>query len=69
MVDRIVSCERRWRQMISKKSELILARLIKDVVEDEGCYISGINLDNLSIQVDGPDEVISNCVKAVNDIL
>ena len=55
--------------METKKSEFILAQLIKDVVEEEGCYISGIDLDDLSIQVDGPDEVIGSCVRAVNEII
>ena len=51
------------------ESELILAQLIKNVVEEEGCYISGIDLDSLSIQVDGPDEIINNCVRAVNELI
>ena len=55
--------------MNTTEGQLILAKLIKNVVEEEGCYISGIDLEDLSIQVDGPDEVINNCVRAVNEII
>ena len=44
--------------MENTTSEIILASLIKDAVEAEGCHISGVDLEKLSIEVDGPDEVI-----------
>ena len=52
-----------------KTSELILASLIKDAVESEGCYITGVNFENLSIKVDGPDESVGSCARAVAEIL
>jgi hypothetical protein len=55
--------------MKNTTSEIILASLIKDAVESEGCYITGVDFEGLSIEVDGPDEVIGNCVKAVTEIM
>jgi hypothetical protein len=55
--------------MENTTSEIILASLIKDAVEAEGCHISGVDLEKLSIEVDGPDEVIHDCAKAVEEIL
>ena len=48
---------------------LILASLIKDAVESEGCHITGVDFKELSIEVDGPDEVIHHCARAVEEIL
>ena len=55
--------------MIYKSSEAIAAKLIKDAVESEGCYIADVDFDKLALKVDGPDDVIVSCVKAVEEIL
>ena len=55
--------------MNTLKSEYILASLIKDAVESEGCYITGVDFEELSIEVDGPDEVIHDCARAVEKII
>ena len=52
--------------MNSNSSEVILANLIKQAVESEGCYITDIDFENLAIKVDGPDEVVGACAKAVS---
>ena len=47
----------------------ILINLLKHAVESEGCQLSDVDLENLTIKVNGPDEVVSNCARAVAEIL
>ena len=47
----------------------ILINLLKNAVESEGCSLSDVDLESLTIKVDGPDEVVGDCARAVAEIL
>ena len=49
--------------------ETILVNLLKEAVESEGCHLSEVDLENLIIKVNGPDDVVSDCTRAVAEIL
>ena len=55
--------------MTYKSSETIMVNLLKQAVESEGCSLSEVDLENLVIKVNGPDGVVSNCARAVAEIL
>ena len=50
-------------------SDAIVLTLLKDAVESEGCRLEEVDLESLTIKIDGPDEVVGNCAKAVVEIL
>ena len=52
-----------------ESSDTIVVNLLKETVESEGCHLSEVDIENLVIKVDGPDEVISNCARAVAEVL
>ncbi len=55
--------------MNHKTGDTIVVSLLKEAVESEGCSLSAVDLDNLVIRVNGPDDVVSNCARAVAEIL
>ena len=55
--------------MSYESSDTIVINLLKHAVESEGCQIAEVDLENLVIKVDGPDDVVGNCAKAVAEIL
>lgn len=55
--------------MIKNSSEAIAAKLIKDAIESEGCYIADVDFKKLAIKVGGPNDVVVSCVRAVEEIL
>jgi hypothetical protein len=55
--------------MNHKTGDTIVVSLLKEAVESEGCSLSAVDLDNLVIRVNGPDDVVSNCARAVSEIL
>jgi hypothetical protein len=55
--------------MNHKTGDTIVISLLKEAVESEGCSLSAVDLDNLVIRVNGLDDVVSNCARAVSEIL
>ena len=55
--------------MSYKSSETIMINLLKQAVESEGCQLSEVDMENLVIKVNGSDDVVSNCARAVAEIL
>ena len=51
------------------RSLLVVADLLKDAVESEGCHLAEVDFDNLVIKVNGSDNVIGACARAVEEIL
>lgn len=49
--------------------EILLVKLLKQAVEAEGCQLAQINFDNGILKVEGPDEVVPACARAVADIM
>ena len=50
-------------------SDAIIVNLIKEAVESEGCHLSEVDIEKLTVKVDGPDDVVGDCAKAVAEIL
>ena len=46
-----------------------LANLIKEAVESEGCLLAELDIEGLTVKVKGPEEIIGNCAKAVEELL
>lgn len=49
--------------------DVIVANLIKEAVESEGCRLADVDIKGLSVKVEGPDDMLDNCAKAVEEIL
>jgi hypothetical protein len=52
-----------------QSTDTIVIDLIKAAVESEGCELSLVDIENLTIKVNGPDDVVSKCARAVAEIL
>ena len=52
-----------------ESSDVILVNLIKEAVESEGCRLTEVDFETFEIKVDGPDEVVSACARAVAETL
>jgi len=50
-------------------SDIITVNLLKAAVESEGCRLAEVDLENLVIKVDGSDEVVGACARAVAEVL
>ena len=50
-------------------ADLIIANLIKEAVESEGCQLADLDIDGLMVKVEGSDDVVGNCAKAVEEIM
>jgi hypothetical protein len=49
--------------------DVIVANLIKEAVESEGCRLADLDIQGLLVKVEGPDDIVANCAKAVAEIL
>ena len=52
-----------------ESSDTLVVSLLREAVESEGCRLSDVDLENFVIKVKGPDEVVSDCARAVAEIL
>jgi ribosome maturation factor RimP len=50
-------------------NDAIIVNLIKEAVESEGCHLSEVDIEKLTVKVDGPDGAVSDCARAVAEIL
>ena len=55
--------------MAYKDVDVIVANLIKEAVESEGCQLADLDIEGLTVKVEGPDDIVGNCAKAVEEIL
>jgi len=49
--------------------EIIAVNLLKQAVESKGCQLDEVDIENMVIKVNGPDDVVSACARAVAEIL
>ena len=49
--------------------EVIIINLLKQAVESEGCQLTDVDFETKTLKVDGPDEVVANCARAVAEII
>jgi len=50
-------------------ADIITVNLLKQAVESEGCRLDEVDFENLVIKVDGADEDVGACARAVAEIL
>ena len=50
-------------------TDIITVNLLKEAVESEGCRLAEVDFENLVIKVDGSDEVVGACARAVAEFL
>jgi len=55
--------------MNDENIDTIVINLLKEAVESEGCHLAEADIENLVIKVNGPDEIVGGCARAVADIL
>ena len=55
--------------MENTNEETVIINMLKQTVESKGCKLTDIDLENNLIKVDGPDEVVADCARAVAEIL
>ena len=49
--------------------ELVIVKLLKQAVEAEGCELAQVDFENNILKVEGPDEVVPACARAVAEIM
>ena len=55
--------------MNHESTDTIVVSLLKEAVESEGCNLSEVDLENYVLKVNGSDDVVSDCARAVAEIL
>ena len=55
--------------MDDDKGKQIVVKLLKEAVESEGCNLTDVDFQNMIIKVDGSDEVVDACARAVAEIM
>jgi len=50
-------------------TDIITVNLLKEAVESKGCRLAEVDFKNLLIKVDGADEDVGACARAVAEIL
>jgi len=48
---------------------VIAVNLLEQTVESKGCHLSEVDIENMIIRVNGPDDVVSDCARVVAEIL
>lgn len=48
--------------------EGVILNMLKQAVESEGCKLAEVDFETRTLKIDGPDEVVANCARAVADI-
>ena len=52
-----------------KSEDVVLLNLLKQAVESEGCKLTEVDFENNILKVDGPDEAVEDCARAVAEII
>jgi len=51
------------------KEETVFVKLLKQAVEAEGCELAQVDFENKLLKVEGSDEVVPACARAVAEIM
>jgi phage tail tube protein FII len=49
-------------------TDIITVNLLKEAVESQGCRLAEVDFENLVVKVDGADEAVGACARAVAEI-
>ena len=52
-----------------ESSDITTVNLLKEAVESKSCHLSEVDIKNMVIKVDSPDDVVGACARAVAEIL
>ena len=52
-----------------KRVDDIVIGLVKQAVESEWCQLADVDVESLIARIQGPNEIVGDCAKAVEDIL
>ena len=55
--------------MKNSTEEVVMINMLKQAVESEGCKLADVDFETRTVKIDGPDEVVGNCARAVADII
>ena len=55
--------------MDNLSEDVIIINLLKKAVESEGCQLKEVDFEKNTLKFDGPDEVVTDCARAVAEIL
>lgn len=55
-------------KMEYQSEDIVVIKVLKQAVESEGCELAKVDLENNVLKVDGPDEVIAGCARAVAEM-
>ena len=50
-------------------TDIITVNLLKEAVESKGCRLTEVDFENLVIKVDGADEDVGACARAIAEII
>jgi len=62
-------CETEVNYMQHDSPNVIAVNLLEQTVESKGCHLSEVDIENMIIRVNGPDDVVSDCARVVAEIL
>ena len=51
-----------------QSEDIVIIKVLKQAIESEGCELTEVDLKNNVLKVDGPDEVIGGCARAVAEM-
>ena len=54
---------------IADMDDTVFLNLVKMTAEQHGCSIAEVDLDNHAIELDGPDEVLEDCPRAIAELM
>jgi len=49
--------------------DITAVNLLKQAVASKGLHLEEVDIENMFIKVNGPDDVVSDCARAVAEIL
>jgi hypothetical protein len=49
--------------------ERVIVKLLRQAVEAEGCQLTQVDVENKLLKVEGSDEVVPACARAVAEIM
>lgn len=58
-----------WKDGLSIMDETMFLNLVKTTAENHGCTLVDVDLENHVINLDGPDEAVANCARAIADLV
>jgi hypothetical protein len=49
--------------------EVVIMNMLKQAVESKGCKLTELDFETMTLKIDGPDQAVANCARAIADII